>query len=181
MRRLGIAIVTYNREKILAETISRIREFTTGEYDLVVSDDGSADGTVAYCRKNNIPCITAPNSGIAANKNRGIYALLHYFNADTILILEDDCQPEVRSWNEHWQSITERWQHVCYGPVSTWPKEVIKAGTGTIDDPYRMAQLTAQITGVTREALNKVGYLSPLFAGYGHEHVEWTRRFAQAG
>lgn len=177
----AIVIITYNRLPILRETLLRVQKFTEGACDVIVADDGSTDGTEAYCRQLGFKVVTGTNRSIAGNKNRGLYAALHYTKADVILLLEDDCWPNTPGWNRHWEKMTRRWHHVCYGPVSSWPKEFIHAGDGTIENPYRSSYLTAQIIGVTREAIDRVGYLSPHFRGYGHEHAEWTFRFARQG
>ncbi|MFM6401398.1 hypothetical protein, partial [Planktothrix sp.] len=43
--------------------------------------------------------------------------------------------------------------------------------------PYLLKLLTGQCTTSSRQALNCVGYLDSRFQGYGHGHVEWTKRF----
>ncbi len=58
---------------------------------------------------------------------------------------------------------------------------VIKGGKGTPSDPYRSTLVTGQCTGCSRYAIDRVGYLDSRFRGYGHGHVEWTRRFLRAG
>lgn len=181
MSRPAIVIITYSRLPILRETIAHVKEFTQGDYDLFVADDGSTDDSLAYCRQAGIKVVTGMNRGIAGNKNRGIYAAMHYTSAETILLLEDDCWPTTPGWNRHWETMAQRWHHVCYGPVSTWPKEFIHAGDGTVENPFRSSYLTAQMIAVSRTALNRVGYLSPHFRGYGHEHAEWTFRFSRFG
>jgi len=181
MTRTAIVLITYNRLPILKETLKRVHELTEGGYDLFVADDGSSDGSAEYCRSHNIKVVTGRNRGIAANKNRGLFAAMNYSAADVILLLEDDCQPDIWGWNQTWVAMTLRWQHVCFGPGTTWPAEYTHAGTGSVEDPYRTKFLTAQMIGVTRTAVNQVGYLSPYFKRYGHEHVEWTYRFAKHG
>jgi glycosyltransferase involved in cell wall biosynthesis len=181
MTRSAIVIVTYNRLAVLKETLARVKEFTEGSYDLIVADDGSSDGSADYCRELGIRVVTGPNRGIAGNKNRGLYAAMHYTPAEVIFLLEDDCWPDTQGWNTAWEAMTMRWNHVCYGPVKTWPPEYIHGGDGSVEDPFRSKYLTAQIIGVTRQAVERVGYLSPHFRGYGHEHAEWTFRFAHHG
>jgi hypothetical protein len=54
-------------------------------------------------------------------------------------------------------------------------------GSGTAEDPVRSHTVTAQCAAYTRAALAYAGYFDPRFTGYGHEHVEHTRRMIRLG
>ena len=97
--RIGIGIVTYNRREILAATIERVRRLTryTGA-DIVVADDGSSDGTLAWLRDNHVPVVTGVNMSIAWNKNRAPYLLAEMLCDDVVNLLEDDTQPANPGW-----------------------------------------------------------------------------------
>jgi hypothetical protein len=55
------------------------------------------------------------------------------------------------------------------------------AGSGTAEDPVRSSTVTAQCAAYSRAALAYAGYFDPRFTGYGHEHVEHTRRMIRLG
>ena len=178
--RLGIGITTYNRRGILAGTIRRVRELTRHEpVHLVVADDGSQDGTQEALRKQGIPLVTGPNRGIAWNKNRALFLLSEMLRCDVVILLEDDATPTRFGWDSEWIDAAQRWGHVNYaGP---WLQPHFVSGAGTPADPVLCSALTAQCAAFSREALAFGGYFDPRFQGYGHEHVEHTRRLARAG
>jgi len=52
------------------------------------------------------------------------------------------------------------------------------SGLGSVADPYIFTLVTGQCTSVRADLIrSSVGYLNPLFKGYGHGHVDWTLRF----
>src|SRR3954471_19510474 len=100
---VGIGIATYNRKSILSDTIDRVRTFTRQPgAALVVADDGSDDGTQEMLRDKQVPMITGVNMGIAWNKNRALFLLSHMLGCETVILLEDDTQPDGPGWETEW-------------------------------------------------------------------------------
>jgi GT2 family glycosyltransferase len=177
---LGIGIVTYNRRQIVSDTIDRVREFTRQpDTAFVVADDGSSDGTLEMLREKQVPLITGINMGIAWNKNRALFLLAQVLNCQTVLLLEDDAQPAKAGWERPWMDATRRWGHVNF--AAPWMQEHILSGAGTAEDPMLAKAVTAQCSAYSRDALTYGGYFDPRFRGYGHEHVEHTRRLIRVG
>ncbi len=177
---VGIGIVTYNRREILSETIDQVRAYTR-EPDavLVVADDGSSDGTLVMLREKQVPVITGVNMGIAWNKNRALFLLSHMLNCETVILLEDDTRPTRTGWESEWMEAAARWGHVNF--AAAWMGQHILSGAGTAADPARSRQITAQCASYSSTALTYGGYLDPRFRGYGHEHVEHSRRLVRVG
>jgi glycosyltransferase involved in cell wall biosynthesis len=177
---VGIGIVTYNRREILSGTIDQVRALT-GHPDaaLVVADDGSSDGTLEMLRDKQVPVITGVNMGIAWNKNRALFLLSHMLQCEIVILLEDDTRPTRGGWEAGWMEATRRWGHVNF--AGDWMQEFFKSGTGTVDDPVLSSNVTAQCAAYSRAALSFGGYFDPRFKGYGHEHVEHTRRLVRVG
>ena len=177
---VGIGIVTYNRKDILGETIDQVRMFTRHPNAvLVVADDGSSDGTLAMLRDKQVPVITGINMGIAWNKNRALFLLSQMLGCETVILLEDDTRPNRHDWELAWIQACQRWGHVNF--AGDWLKEHFLSGTGTVDDPVHSKIVTAQCSAYSRAALTFGGYFDPRFRGYGHEHVEHTRRLVRVG
>jgi glycosyltransferase involved in cell wall biosynthesis len=177
---VGIGIVTYNRKEILNDTIDRVRSFTCRPgAQLVVADDGSSDGTLAMLREKQVPVVTGVNMGIAWNKNRALFLLSQMLRCEIVILLEDDTGPTQAGWEDAWIEATQRWGHVNYS--SEWMEEHILSGSGTPADPIRSRYITAQCSAYSRAALTYGGYFDPRFRGYGHEHVEHSRRLVRVG
>ena len=177
---VGIGIITFNRKQILRETIERVRTLTRADdVAWVVADDGSDDGTLPMLRAQQVPVITGLNMGIAWNKNRALFVLAHELGCRTVILLEDDAQPDQSGWEADWIRATQRWGHVNF--AGDWMQEHFLAGTGSSDDPVRSRLVTAQCASFSRDALTYAGYFDPRFSGYGHEHVEHSVRMVRCG
>ena len=178
--KVGIGIVTYNRKAILADTIDRVRTFTRQpDVAYVVADDGSSDGTQAMLHDRNVPVITGLNMGIAWNKNRALFLLSQILGCETVILLEDDTQPTRPGWENVWIDAARRWGHTNY--AGDWMQPHFLSGTGTADDPILSSNVTAQVSAYSHTALTFAGFMDPRFKGYGHEHVEHSRRLVRVG
>ena len=177
---VGIGIVTYNRKEILSDTIDKVRAFTRQPNAvLVVADDGSSDGTLAMLRDKQVPVITGVNMGIAWNKNRALFLLSHMLGCETVILLEDDTRPVRAGWEAEWMEGAQRWGHVNF--AADWMQDHFESGAGTAADPLVATNVTAQCSAYSRQALTYGGYFDSRFKGYGHEHVEHTRRLVRVG
>jgi glycosyltransferase involved in cell wall biosynthesis len=177
---LGIGIITYNRRATVAATIERVRALTREpNAAVVVADDGSSDGTPGMLREMRVPVVTGINMGIAWNKNRALFVLSQLLGCETVILLEDDTRPNEAGWETHWITAARRWGHVNY--AGGWMRNHFLSGSGTPDDPVRATMVSAQCAAYSRRALTYAGYFDPRFTGYGHEHVEHTRRMIRLG
>ena len=177
---LGIGIVTYNRQAILSETLDRVLRHTKYPYTTIgVADDGSTDGTLDMLRARNVTGVTGRNMGIAWNKNRALFMLSELRRCDIVILLEDDFFPTKDNWENEWMTAAVRWGHA--NVAGEWMRHGFVSASGTLDDPIRSTVITAQCSVFSREALLFGGYYNSRFQGYGHEHVEHSRRMARVG
>jgi glycosyltransferase involved in cell wall biosynthesis len=178
--RVGIGIITFNRKDLVDSTIARVRALTReSDAALVIADDGSSDGTLEMLRDKGVPMITGINMGIAWNKNRALFLLSHLLGCSTVILLEDDTQPASAGWEAPWVLAAQRWGHVNY--AGDWMREYFVSGSGTPGDPVESTMVTAQCAAYSHAALTYAGYFDPRFKGYGHEHVEHSRRLIRLG
>jgi FkbM family methyltransferase len=175
--RLGIAITTFNRWEMVAALVRQIAELTTTPYDLVISDDGSTDGTVETLRLMGVTVITGPNRGIAWNKNRGLYHLLNIARSDVVLLLDDDVRLLQRGWEQAWVEAARLHGHVNFAS----PCIKICAGACTPAEPGLVTLIGGIAIAFTRQVLAEIGYFDVRFGRYGHEHTELTFRAIRAG
>lgn len=179
--RLGIGVTTWNRVDVLKETLPAILWTTEGiDCELVVSDDGSTDGTQEYLERSGVHWETGPHGGVAASKNRLLRRLLAS-ECDYIIIIEDDVLPLRWGWPYYYMAAMQDTgiEHFNYVPsVAYAPREIVRLGA------HRVAyctSVTGLVMAMTRRALETVGAFDERFGEYGYEHVDWTTRCARAG
>ncbi|MFH0957590.1 MAG: glycosyltransferase [Pseudomonadota bacterium] len=70
---VSVVIPTYNRVELLKQTLESVRRQTFSDYEIIVVNDGSTDGTAEWLRsQHDIISVDQPNSGIAASRNKGV-------------------------------------------------------------------------------------------------------------
>jgi glycosyltransferase involved in cell wall biosynthesis len=177
--RLGIGVTTYNRSASILDLIARLERFTSVEYDLVISDDGSTDGTPDILRGGDFTTIAGRNRGIAWNKNRGLFHLMNCAGSDIVLLMDDDVLPNSFGWEQEWIAASLEFGHVNFAPVHL--RSHVLAGACRAADPGITHIVGGQCLGFTRSALLNVGYFDPRFGKYGHEHSDVSFRCLRAG
>ena len=75
--KISVIVASYNGERFVAETMRSILRQTFAEFELIVIDDGSTDGTRAILREisagdGRMHVIEKQNEGLIATLNRGI-------------------------------------------------------------------------------------------------------------
>lgn len=75
---VSVVIPTYNRETVLPRALDSVLAQTYGDFEVIVVDDGSRDGTAGvmaeYVRRDGRVryCRQSQNAGVSAARNRGI-------------------------------------------------------------------------------------------------------------
>lgn len=71
---VSVVIPTYNQQRLLSQTLDSVFAQTCTDYEVVVVNDGSTDGTSAYLSSlgDRVRVIEQENRGIGAARNRGI-------------------------------------------------------------------------------------------------------------
>ncbi len=69
---ISVIIPTFNRLDLLKETVESVRNQTFNDFEIVVVNDGSTDGTGEWLRAQKDVCaLEQENSGIATSRNNG--------------------------------------------------------------------------------------------------------------
>lgn len=183
----GVAICHYNRTENLGKIIEAVRATTPGGVKIVVCDDGSetlswgSAGEIA--REHNVYYIQGPNRGVAANKNRALWALQ---DCQLICILEDDLIPTDKGWFEAYEAaaLLSGIHHFCRvqdkevrETVPGFSAFMKEAGMTPIYGPSPRGDLTF----LTSTVVQRVGAFNPRFRGAGYAHGEWSHRVEAAG
>lgn len=73
MPRVSVLIPTWNRERYLGQAIESVLAQTYRDFEVIVVDDGSTDGTAALVRRyETVRYVYQPHSGIPAARNRAL-------------------------------------------------------------------------------------------------------------
>lgn len=168
-----IAIITYNRLESLRTLVSQIKTHTEGEYNLIVSVDGSTDGTVEYLRENRINFINSENRGVGHAKNLAMWWFYNKTKSDVLLMLEDDCRIWEDGWNKNWEYVVNYFKFVNYFDGQQMPDTKL---FNVSPPPMMVNSFGGAVMGIHRDVVAKIGYMDPRFDGYGFEHVEYAYR-----
>ncbi len=92
---VSLLILTYNQKSFLVKLLESITNQELHFDEIVISDDGSTDGTIEEIRKvlssEKIHIVTGPNIGTFENFKRGVSAVTSkYF---TVIAADDDLEP----------------------------------------------------------------------------------------
>jgi glycosyltransferase involved in cell wall biosynthesis len=69
---VSVIIPTFNRVDLLKETVQSVRNQTFRDFELIVVNDGSSDGTSQWLNgQTDLRVVSQENSGIAASRNKG--------------------------------------------------------------------------------------------------------------
>src|SRR5436190_17168642 len=88
MPRVSIVLPTYNRADALARAIASVERQSFGDWELVIVDDGSTDGTAGMLRglDARVRVVRQANAGVYAARNAGIRA----GRSDLVAFLDSD-------------------------------------------------------------------------------------------
>jgi glycosyltransferase involved in cell wall biosynthesis len=88
MPRVSIIVPAYNADRFLAATLDSVMASTWRDFEVVVIDDGSTDGTAALVQQYPPPVrlLRQTNRGMSASRNRGILES----DAEFIALLDAD-------------------------------------------------------------------------------------------
>jgi len=189
----GVAICHYNRHHTLRKVVEAVKETVDPATRIVVCDDGSKheakleemmiDSVEDVCRECEVLLIKGPNLGVAANKNRALWALqdCHY-----LCILEDDLFPTEKGWFEIYMKAMSL--SGCHHYCRIQDKEIkdtVPAFTEFMTShgvtPIFASSPRGDFTFLTQKVVKKVGAFNPKFRGAGYAHGEWSKRVAKAG
>jgi glycosyltransferase involved in cell wall biosynthesis len=89
--RVSVVMPVYNGERFIAEAVRSVLASEFRDYELLILDDGSTDGSTAVARRiagddSRVRIIQLPHGGIAATRNAG----LEHARADYIANLDSD-------------------------------------------------------------------------------------------
>ena len=88
--RISVVVCTYNGARTLRETLEGCLELDYPDYELIVVDDGSTDGSGALAEEYGATVIRTSNRGLSAARNTGLDAA----TGAIVAYLDDDARPD---------------------------------------------------------------------------------------
>jgi GT2 family glycosyltransferase len=203
--KVSIIVLNYNGKSTILECLTSLQQLHYPNYEVIVVDNGSEDGSVQVVQQQ-FPDITilqnSENFGFAEGNNCGIrYALevgSHYIlllNNDTVvepsflssLVTVGKTYPDIGMLNPLIYTYNPETIWFCAGEIN-W-------GNGVTHHVTELAQTThfpecediifsEYVTGcallVKSEVIQKIGFLDPRFFAY-YEDTDWSIRCQKAG
>jgi GT2 family glycosyltransferase len=120
---VSVVIPTYNRRARLALVLDALQHQSARpeQFEVVIVDDGSSDGTSSWVRSQSFPfavqLLTQPNAGPAAARNKGVAAA----HGRIVLFIDDDLVPGPDLISEHLRCHAEEESVAVIGPLLSLP------------------------------------------------------------
>jgi len=189
---ITVVIPTYQRRDRLARVLDGLSRQTHSDFDVVVVDDGSTDGTARYLREARFPfrvrAISQLNAGPAAARNAGVAAA----GGDLVLFLDDDVLPAPELVGEHLRAQAAGRRCAVMGPLGSLPRYSqpwVAWEQAMLEDQYgamtrgewepTFRQFWTGNASVAREEVLAAGGFDPAFRRA--EDVELAARLARRG
>ncbi len=188
---VSVVIPTYNRKSILQKCLNALEKQTLtnciSNYEIVVVDDGSSDGTTTWIRKNieSLPHVVLyeqEHGGPALGRNLGVmkskYEIIIFIDSD-LIVLEDFLVCHVEKLTSSWKKNNKKC--FTYGSV---------VNTSNFKNPenekYKLTDVSFAYfaTGnvaISKELLLKAGLFDNSFSLYGWEDLELGERLKKIG
>lgn len=150
-----VSIITpvYNGEKYISETIESVIKQTYLDWEMIVVDDGSKDGSAAIVRRyaekeSRITLLQQPNGGSASARNNGI----RYANGQYIALLDSDDLWDPDFLKSQLALMKEKntiCVHGSYKRINENSEEILKAWKAKKEVTYKQMQMTNHIACLT--------------------------------
>lgn len=192
MNKTSIIIPTYNGEGLLRECLQAIRSYTSPPYEILVIDNGSIDGTLDFCRDEDVILVSAASRlGFPRACNYG----LQLASGDVLVLLNNDVLVTPR-WLENMQRCLysdekvgivgpltnyasgEQQVHVTYQNLHDFADEFNQPDSSKWREIERIVGLCMAFK---RELMLKIGLLDEQFSPGHYEDDDFCYRAQIAG
>jgi glycosyltransferase involved in cell wall biosynthesis len=163
--RASVVVPAHNAERTIGRTLAALggQEFD-GQYEVIVVDDGSTDGTAAIVEVAPPPVrlVRQAQAGAAAARDAGVAAA----DAPVIAFTDSDCEP-TPGWLEAGLAAIDRGADVVQGGIEPPPGAVAFPWDHTLWRTEPSAWFETANLFVRRKVLDGAGGFEPLFPNAG--------------
>jgi GT2 family glycosyltransferase len=183
--RISVVVCTYNRAAYFRECLEGLSRIDYPNREVIVVNDGSADGTAAIAAQFDVRLINTENGGLASARNLGLQAA----TGEIVAYIDDDAYPDSH-WLTYLAATFRRTSHAGVGgPNLPVPEDgsvadcVAHAPGGPIH-VLLTDQVAEHLPGCNmafrREALEAIGGFDPQF-GVAGDDVDLCWRLQERG
>jgi GT2 family glycosyltransferase len=128
---VSVVVCTHNGVRTIGDCLDGIRALEYPEFETIVVDDGSTDGTAEVVRAHGplVKLVRTENNGLSSARNVGLHAARH----EIVAYIDDDARPDPH-WLTYLVDTLMRTDHAGAGGPNIPP-----AGCGTVADAVAMA------------------------------------------
>jgi GT2 family glycosyltransferase len=191
MKMTSIIITNTNGLPLLQRCLQSIQKYTDTPYEIIVVDGGSTDGSVEYCRQQQMHFISTPSSrGFTRSFNLG----LHLGSGDALLLLSNDVVASPRWLSNLLNCLYSSDEIGIVGPGTSPSSSKQMAGVAS-STPNASAEMTnipdtrkwqsvERLAGfcflIKRELVKRIGFLDEQFSS-GYFEDDYCYRARSSG
>jgi len=186
----SVIIPTYNRRLILEKCLLALEQqelLAQHRYEIIVVDDGSTDGTVAWLQEQaaypHLRLLCQDHQGPAAARNLGVQQAA----GDTIVFIDSDLVVTEQFLQSHADALLQGQQTLGHNRLFTYGRVINTCNfADPTDEPYKLTDFSAAYfaTGnvaIARTWLEQAGPFDIQFQLYGWEDLELGARLKKLG
>jgi len=164
MSAVSVIITTYNRAPVLEEAIQSVLAQDFRDFELIVVDDGSTDGTRSILEKysGSLTTLYQENRGVSAARNSGIKrssgAYISFLDSDD-LWLPEKLSTQIAFFNSHPQAFICQTEEIWLrNGVRVNPRKIHKKYSGEIfEHCLSLCRVSPSSVMIKRNLLDEVG------------------------
>jgi GT2 family glycosyltransferase len=115
--RISVVVCTYNGSKTIRDCMEGLLAVDYPDFEVIVVDDGSTDGSAEIVRQYGFRVISTKNHGLSSARNTGMKAA----NGEIIAYLDDDAYPDP-DWLTYLAAAFMNSRHAAMGGPNIPPK-----------------------------------------------------------
>lgn len=164
---VSVIIPTFNRTDLLKETVDSVRNQTFRDFEIIVVDDGSTDGTSEWLMTQpDLRVLTQTNSGIATSRNNGAAQArgqwLAFLDHDD-LWAEDKLKVQVEFVNENPEVALVAARHVRLGTAFRAPRRPTWIKGDLLTKAYSESFIHTSSVMIRKDVFEKIGGFPPQY------------------
>jgi O-antigen biosynthesis protein len=171
--KMSVVVCACNGADTLRWCLEGMPELDYPDYEVIVVDDGSSDGTAAIARECGYPAISTPNRGLSSARNTGLEAA----SGEIVAYIDCDARPD-RDWLRYLAASFRATDHAGIGgpnlpPPDGWIADCVANAPGGPVHVLLSDREAEHIPGCNmafrRQRLLEVGGFDPRFRAAGDD------------